>query len=1129
MPPPQKEVIRLLPGDGLNLLAPGDKAAPGSLELSNWRVDQAGVLRSRRGQATEAAGFGGPFHTLFRWGVERFGITGTNLHTGPDMAEFLAGGFSGEPASMFAYQGLTWIMDRTKPSKTNGDDVRNWSIDPPAAAPTVTAGGQVKQALASFDDSEAWEVLSPLGTDAYVIETKREQISAVGTVDVTDGSATIVGTGTAFDVSMVGKNIAIYNGAESNYSVIASVASSTSLTIIVPIVGSGSDLVYEITTDETTATPTKEFNSVNKVEGGHSLQINGAVVGRWTARLAGVTKDTRISGGAPRGDDQFRIQFYASDPEAITSIEVMLINGGSDARPYMRADVPLSMLSQARYHWQELAVSRGTNAQNDLFADSVYAELYRQYEYYTAQEDLAGAAMILERMTARSAELRAQQVSFSGSSDFNWTAVTEIQINFELAAGSTIHLDEAYFVGGVASSLSGTFSYAISYDNDWGHESAIGPYSAAVKLDKQGAALASIPVSADPQVTAKHVYRIGGGVNEPLRVKTLAANVTSWTDVIPVETQQLDRIPAQIETDPAPEAWGAIQHLGRVVAWKGSRLYWSEIGKPWSFPGSGDENDGNWIDVGEDGEDIVTCTSHANQLRIFKTKTIWRILGDVDGQDPEPTSAGFGALGMRGVVEAGAVDYFVAGEGVFVFNGDEARKISLPIDPLWKGDYVSLTPSSLRTPVNLDALDKAALGYINGRLYVSYPEAGQSTPNRTLVLDVDSGRWFDHSGGFRCFFYEGQGATLIAGTQAGAVVSLEQGLVDGAAAIALRWRTAYLDQGAPDNLKRYEDLVIEYQTAFGAETPAATLNVSLVLDNGATVISLGTISSASRTTKTFSRALADAEWEGKNFSLLIEGSAAKTCIIYAAYVHYTVEPRRGCSFDSGVIDLGSRLLKEVEAIEFDVDAAASTTMNWEVASDWPGGAMASRASATGLAISSGRNTITIPVSAEGRRLRLRYTSVGCPQLYGVRLKYRTKGELIEPGQRWRSPVLDLRELHLFGLVEIVSDTTGPVEMWFSTELPNYNLEPRTALSYDTTTTGRAPGMIPVAHATRGKLLQVTLFPGLNTLRLFSVRVWARNFSKSNGGGAWGWIQLFGAPESIGASEESRWADLEVRN
>jgi hypothetical protein len=1127
--PPQKEIIRLLPGDALSLLPPGDKAAPGSLELSNWRVDQSGVLRSRRGLTEEAAGFGGPFHTLFRWDTQRYGITGTNLHKGAAMGTFLAGGFSGEPCTMLAYQGLTWIMDRDKPSKTDGDDVRNWSIDPPTAAPTVTAGGQVKQAVASFDDTEAWELLSPLGTDAYVIQTKREQISAVGTVDVTDGSATITGTGTAFTVGMVGKDIAIYNGSQSNYSVIATVASATSLTIIVPIVGSGSDLTYEITDDETASTPTKEFNDTNKVEGGHSLQINGAVVGRWTARLEGVSKDTRISGGAPRGDDQFRFQFYASDPDAITSIEVMLLNGGGDSRSFMLAQIPISALSQARYHWQELSISRGINAQNDLFADSVYAELNRQYDYHISQNDQASSALILERMAARSAELRALQVAFAGSFNFNWTAVTEVQISFQLVSGCTIHLDEAYFVGGVASSLNGGFSYAISYDNDWGHESAIGPYSSAVTLDKQGAALASIPVSADAQVTAKHVYRIGGGVNAPLRVATLAAATTTWTDAIPVETQQLNGIQAQIETDPAPEAWGAIQHLGRIVAWKGSRLYWSEVAKPWSFPGSGDDFEGNWIDVGEDGEDIVTCTSHANQLRIFKTKTIWRVLGDVDGADPEPTSAGFGALGIRGVVEAGAVDYFVAGEGVFVFNGDDSRKVSQPIDPLWKDDYVFLATGSLRTPANLDALDKAALGYINGRLYVSYPEAGQATPNRTLVLDVESGRWFDHSGGFRCFFYEGQGNTLLGGTQAGAVVSLEQGLLDGAAAIPLRWRTAYLDQGAPDNLKRYEDLVIEFQTAFGGETGPATLNVSLCLDNGATVIALGTISSATRTTKTFSKALADADWQGKNFSILVEGSTAKTCMIYAAYLHYTIQPRRGCSFDTGTIDLGSRLLKEVEAIEFDFDAEASTTMAWDLSTDWPGGAMAVRASAASTAIPAGRATTTVSMSAEGRRLRFRYTSPGCPQLYGVRLKYKSKGELIEPGQVWRSPVVDLRELNLFGAVEIVADTNGQVAFAQLSELPNYDLQNRNTLSFDTTTTGRAPIMIPLSHGTRGKLLQVVLTPGASILRLFSVRVWARNFDKSSGGGAWRWLTLFSAPETVGAGEDSKWADIEVRN
>lgn len=1128
---PQKEPIRLLPSE-LNLLPPGDKAAPGALELSNWRVDQAGVLRSRRGQTVEASGFGGPFHTLFRWSDQRYGITGDALHKGPALGTFLGNGFSGQPCTMFAYQGLTWIMDRDKPSKTDGTNLYDWSIEPPATAPSVAAGAQATQAVASFDDSEAWDVIANDGqVNKWLTSTVREQVSAAGTVDVTDGSTTIVGTGTAFDAGMVGKNIAIYNGVQSNYSVIASVADATHLDIITPIVGSGTALSYEITTDETTVEETRVFDATNKTEGTHSLRMICTPGGKWTARLTGLTLDTRIAGGDPRGDDQFRFGFYASDPANVTKIGVTFLNGGGDVRSYMYAEMGAEAISQARYHWQELSISRGINSSAGVFADSIYADLQRQYDAANAAEDYASAALILERMVARQAELRAQQVTFSGSGDFDWAAVTEIQIDVHLSDASDIHLDDAYWVGGIAGTQAGEFYYAVSFSNDWGHESAIGPYSAAVTLDKQGASLTSIPVSADAQVTVKHVYRIGGGVNSPQRVQTLANATTTWSDAISVEEQQTNGIDAQLETDPAPQAWGAVQHGGRVIAWKGNRLYWSETAKPWSFPGSGDDFEGHWVDVGADGEDIVVCTSRGNQLRIYKAKTIWRVLGDpdADGVEPELVWSDFGAVGIRGVVEAGSLDYLIYGEGVAAFNGDDAKKISGAVDPLFKGDYPALTIGTFRSPVDQDALGTAALGYVNGRLYVSYPEAGQSTPNRTLVLDVDNGRWFDHSGGFRCFFYEGQGATLLGGTQAGAVVSLEQGLLDGATAIPLRWRTAYLDQGAPDNQKRYSDLVIEYQTAFGGETGPATLNVSLCLDNGATVIALGTISSASRTTATFSKAIAAAEWDGRNACLLVDGDTAKTCIIYAAYLHYEILPRRGCSFDSQTIDLGSRLLKEIEAIEFDFDAGANpTTMAWDLSTDWPGGTMASRVSSPSTAIAAGRATLTVPMAAEGRRIRFRYTSPGCPHLYGIRIKYKLKGELIEPGQTWKSPVVDLRELNLFASMEIVADTTGAVAFTQFSELPNYNLESRNTLSFDTTTAGRAPAVIPLGHGTRGKLLQVTLVPqGIAILRLFSVRVWARNFDKSSGGGAWRWLTLFSAPDTVGAGEESRWMSLEV--
>lgn len=99
--PPKKEVLRLLPSE-LRLLPPGDKAAPGALELQNWRVDQQGVLRSRRGITAEATGFGDPFHTVFRWSDQRYGLTGVNLHKGPTLSTYMGNGFSGEPCTMLA-------------------------------------------------------------------------------------------------------------------------------------------------------------------------------------------------------------------------------------------------------------------------------------------------------------------------------------------------------------------------------------------------------------------------------------------------------------------------------------------------------------------------------------------------------------------------------------------------------------------------------------------------------------------------------------------------------------------------------------------------------------------------------------------------------------------------------------------------------------------------------------------------------------------------------------------------------------------------------------------------------------------------------------------------------------------
>ena len=136
---------RILSGS-LNLLPPADKvASPDSPILHNFRVDQAGQLRVRRGTFADTTTLGSPVTGLHRVANDRFGGVGSALHMDAALSTFIANGFDGNALRFAAYQDQLWVMNRGKRGKAgaaSGGYFRPWVPDAPTGAPTVAAGAQ---------------------------------------------------------------------------------------------------------------------------------------------------------------------------------------------------------------------------------------------------------------------------------------------------------------------------------------------------------------------------------------------------------------------------------------------------------------------------------------------------------------------------------------------------------------------------------------------------------------------------------------------------------------------------------------------------------------------------------------------------------------------------------------------------------------------------------------------------------------------------------------------------------------------------------------------------------------------------------------------------------------------------
>jgi len=151
----ERQVDQVLTG-GWNLLPPGDllnKAE--ALQIENFRIDQAGNLRSRYGHGAPVVTTG-PVRSFCKVkgnSERRYAATyqGRLFRdvTPIDAGVFgdvslgaVTGGFASIPIGMVSYQGFLWAMGRNAQKKDNGTSLLSWAVTAPAdPVVAVSAGG----------------------------------------------------------------------------------------------------------------------------------------------------------------------------------------------------------------------------------------------------------------------------------------------------------------------------------------------------------------------------------------------------------------------------------------------------------------------------------------------------------------------------------------------------------------------------------------------------------------------------------------------------------------------------------------------------------------------------------------------------------------------------------------------------------------------------------------------------------------------------------------------------------------------------------------------------------------------------------------------------------------------------
>ena len=1008
----QAERERILAG-GVILRQPADKVPAGhSRFLQNFRVDQMGQLVSRQGSVKRNGPIGsGTFHSLTRFNNDTYAGIGTKVYHGPEMQE-VDSGYDGKPLGIAHYLGGTWIMNRARQSRMNGAGRSRWGVEPPQSAPVATGGGQLSTLIDEFDG----------GNISVALSTQAE-----------DGSFT---------------SYAMQNGS--------------------PVESPTAEAAFE--------TPAISGSACH-------VRINTAA----TVSIYSEAGGSMLVGGEANDDDVIRVWVYCSNPRAVESLSVFVKSGNNGHVEYAFNN-PQSFLNQSLNSWTQLKIRRRVNL--DEWTQRI-GQATKEGVQQTITDLESQLSTALQTPTFLYVGSGWPQSGVGGTPpstyppseqmlNIDWTATTSFGVSVKVTEACEVAVDKAEVIGTVGADSSGAIQYYVSFVNIFGEDSNPSPVSNSVIAGNQTITLNGIPVSSDPSVIIRYIYRIGGGLNHPLRVGQIPDNTTTgpWEDHTTNRVAQRDNRVMPTDRDVPPPARGVLGPVyGRMLVYNTdlhpARYWWTPAGRPWGFYSPLDEDIGDWEDAGSDSEGILVATDHRPVTVLYKERSIWKIVGDPATSTPSKTASRVSAFSAKAVVNAGGVDYFVGPEGVFMFNMDFETKLSKDIDGIFKGDYVVIGNGHVLPPLSLDGADEVCISVIGDRLKVSYPSHPFINPNVVIEYHIETGRWYFHeytnlaATAFSVMYNEGRGPGrgFIAGAtgeDGGYLYHLETAgfyFDDNQSARGI-WQSATTDQGLPDNIKVYADVVIDFASRQGS-SPNTVLEVSAIFDNG-TVVSLGSVSSQSAAQPRESIVLkippkvaGDHGYPAKNFAIRVECDIWGVVIIYGVSIYWYPEVRGARTFDTGLTHLGlAERVKQIDHVEL-VSTGSGQQLERDIFSDLPGSLLIKRVDGE-ITAPNGRGNTRERLSSivEGRNFRfvVAQGNTAAPfQAHQFRVRMRPIGAYIDGtiGEYWESPEFSLEpgrvaELGDFLLDYDVSGEGGRLELW--SDLPGNTMTIRRTLA-----------------------------------------------------------------------------------
>jgi hypothetical protein len=409
-----------------------------------------------------------------------------------------------------------------------------------------------------------------------------------------------------------------------------------------------------------------------------------------------------------------------------------------------------------------------------------------------------------------------------------------------------------------------TYYYAVTFLNTSlspNSESGSNPFSAPAVT---GAAplnsfnLTNVPISPDPQVTARNIYRFGGTIGGTALLVGVIPNNTATTFLDTLADFQITGQQLIIRQDPAPPSgWQSIAyHKGRM--WGLGSLEASNVGKSdlWysnylQFTSFNSVT--QVLDCGSDLNDKpLALASLDSVLVVLKQLSIWICYGDTQNDFVTRRAHSVSCVSKGSVAVGFGRVFWLGVDGVYMYDGSSAPT-NISDGTIPQGSIRNTIDVLLQQPNdNILAPNVGCRGFIHERTYyLSVYSLLGTTAEVTYGYDILIGVWtvlpYGTSAVAVCdnsyynYSLPVMGVPIVLGANAGTPGQVDQWFAtetDLGNPIQSSWLTNISDSGATALTKQYRFIEVI------APSQTGILNVQLIVNPGANATILPTFASA---------------------------------------------------------------------------------------------------------------------------------------------------------------------------------------------------------------------------------------------------------------------------------------------